>query len=163
MVDARGADTLRHLRRLRARSACEEGGRHGGVEVCGALLPEASALLHRHGGLRQRRPQRHRHRQRGVSGGGAGGKVLGELRDASGHRPQGRRGAHLKGQSGLRCAQALPLPTKRRRNGGQAQCILWLDPCDTALRRRALVPHCEDGTGGCSAHSTIAACGPCAD
>jgi hypothetical protein len=27
---------------------------------------------------------------------------------------QGRSGAHIKGQSGLRCAQALPLPTKRR-------------------------------------------------
>jgi hypothetical protein len=50
-------------------------------------------------------------------------KYLGELRDASGHRLQGRRGAHLKGQSGLRCAQALPIPTGRRRNGGQAHSV----------------------------------------
>jgi hypothetical protein len=49
--------------------------------------------------------------------------------------------AHLKGQSGLRCAQALPIPTGGRcRNGGQAQCLHWLcalGPCDAALRRQA--------------------------
>jgi hypothetical protein len=90
---------------------------------------------------------------------------------ASCRRPQGRsRGAHLRAQrpkasqeSGLRPSLAfgalshcLCLPTKRRRrngNGGQAQCMLSLGKrlvlamllC--ALRRRAPVPHCEDGTG----------------
>jgi hypothetical protein len=102
---------------------------------------------------------------------------------ASCHRPQGRsRGAHLRAQrpkasqeSGLRplafglwCAQPLPPPsdeeTSSQRRSSAVHAVAWqaLGPCDAALRSTA------PSTGaslrrwnGCSAHPTVAACGPC--